>query len=144
MCLRVALIFQKNYSSPIILSRSGGQLKSTNCIISDRRIPLLAGIPICKAREFSRREYSMSRLCSIRHDIPVTLHTPRRLWSPLCESLTACSPDEWVRPQQWLHLLNNDVTAKVIVNGYFTNSLSIARGVRQGCFPWVPSYRSYV
>ena len=53
-----------------------GQLKLTNCIISDRRIPLLAGIPLCKYREFSRREYSMSQLCSICHDIPVTLHTP--------------------------------------------------------------------
>ena len=76
MCLRVALIFQINYSSPIILSRFGGQLKLTNCIISDRRIPLLAGIPPCKSREFSRREYSMSRLCNIRHNIPVTLNNP--------------------------------------------------------------------
>ena len=44
--------------------------------ISDRRIPLLVGIPLCKSQEFSRREYSMSQLCSIRHDIPVTLHIP--------------------------------------------------------------------
>ena len=65
-----------NYSSPIKFSRSGGQLKLTNCIISDRRITLLAGIPLCKSREFSRREYSMSQLCSIRHDIHVILHTP--------------------------------------------------------------------
>ena len=75
VCLKVALIFQINYSSPIIWFRSGGQLKLTNCIISDRRIPLLAWISLCKSREFSRREYSMSQLCSIRHDIPVTLHS---------------------------------------------------------------------
>ena len=53
MCLRVALILETNYSSSIILSRSGG-----------------------KSRELSRRGYSMSQLCSIHHDIPVTLHTP--------------------------------------------------------------------
>ena len=75
-CLRVALILWTNYSSSITLSRSGGQLKLTNCVISDRRIPLLAGIPLCKSRELSRRGYSMSQLCSIHHDIPVTLHTP--------------------------------------------------------------------
>ena len=51
-------------------------LVEVNCIISDRRIPLLAGIPLCKSRELSRRGYSMSQLCSIHHDIPVTLHTP--------------------------------------------------------------------
>ena len=45
-----------------------------NCVISDRRIPLLAGIPLCMSRELSRRGYSVSQLCSIRHDIP--LHTP--------------------------------------------------------------------
>ena len=45
-------------------------------VISDRRIPLLAGIPLCKSRELSRRGYSMSQLCSIHHDIPVTLYTP--------------------------------------------------------------------
>ena len=48
-------------------------LVEVNCIISDRRIPLLAGIPLCKSRELSRRGYSMSQLCSIHHDIPVTL-----------------------------------------------------------------------
>ena len=52
-----------------------GQVE-VNCVISDRRIPLLAGIPLCKSRELSRRGYSMSQLCSIHHDIPVTLHTP--------------------------------------------------------------------
>ena len=51
-------------------------LVEVNCVISDRRIPLLAGIPLCKSRELSRRGYSMSQLCSIHHDIPVTLHTP--------------------------------------------------------------------
>ena len=39
-------------------------------IISDRRIPLLAGILLCKSQELSRREHSTSRLCSIHHDIP--------------------------------------------------------------------------
>ena len=65
-----------NYSSLTILSRSGGYLKITNYIISERRIPLLAGIPLCKSQELSQREHSMSRLCSIHHDIPVTMHTP--------------------------------------------------------------------
>ena len=51
-------------------------LVEVNCVISDRRIPLLAGIPLCKSRELSKRGYSMSQLCSIHHDIPVTLHTP--------------------------------------------------------------------
>ena len=51
-------------------------LVEVNCIISDRRIPLLVGIPLCKSRELSRRGYSMSQLCSIHHDIPVALHTP--------------------------------------------------------------------
>ena len=51
-------------------------LAEVNCVISDRRIPLLAGIPLCKSRELSRRGYPMSQLCSIHHDIPVTLHTP--------------------------------------------------------------------
>ena len=35
--------------------------------------------------------------------------------------------------QQWLHLLYHDITAQVIVNGYFTDSFPISRGVRQGC-----------
>ena len=51
-------------------------LLELNCIMSVRRIPLLAGIPLCKSRELSRRGYSMIQLCSIHHDIPVTLHTP--------------------------------------------------------------------
>ena len=51
-------------------------LVEVNCVISDRRIPLLAGIPLCKSQELSRSWYSMSQLCSIHHDIPVTLHTP--------------------------------------------------------------------
>ena len=51
-------------------------LVEVNCVISDRRKPFLAGIPQCKSRELSRRGYSMSQLCSIPHDIPVTLHTP--------------------------------------------------------------------
>ena len=50
-------------------------LVAVNCVISERRIQLLAGIPLCKSRELSRRVYSMSQLCSIHHDIPVTLHT---------------------------------------------------------------------
>ena len=60
-------------------------LVEVNCVISDRRIPLLAGIPLCKSRELSRRGYSMSQLCSIHHDIPVTLHTPAAYgqWSVL-------------------------------------------------------------
>ena len=66
-----------NYSSPIILSRSGSKLKLTNYIISDRRIPLPAGIPLCKSQELSGKDYSTSQLCSIHHDTPVTLHTPR-------------------------------------------------------------------
>ena len=33
-------------------------------------------IPLCKSRELSQRGHSMSQLCSIRHDIPVPLHTP--------------------------------------------------------------------
>ena len=52
------------------------RLVEVNCVISDRRITLLAGIPLCKSRELSRRGYSMSQLCGIHHDIPVTLHTP--------------------------------------------------------------------
>ena len=51
-------------------------LVEVNCVISDRIIPLLAGIPMCMSRELSRRGYSMSQLYSIRHDIPVSLHTP--------------------------------------------------------------------
>ena len=47
-----------------------------NYIISDRRIPLLAGILLRKSQELSRREHLTSRLCSIHHDIPVTMHTP--------------------------------------------------------------------
>ena len=65
-----------NYSGLIILSTSGGYLKLINYIISDRRILLLAGIPLCKSQELSQREHSTSRLCSIHHDIPVTMHTP--------------------------------------------------------------------
>ena len=34
---------------------------------------------------------------------------------------------------QWFNLLCKDVTAKVIVNGFLTDSFSIERGVRQGC-----------
>ena len=51
-------------------------LVEVNYVISDRRIPLLAGIPICMSRDLSRRGYSMSQLYSIRHDIPVPLRTP--------------------------------------------------------------------
>ena len=65
-----------NYSSLIILYTSGGWLKLINYIISDRKILLLAGILLCKSQELSRREHSMSRLCSIHHDIPLTMHTP--------------------------------------------------------------------
>ena len=52
------------------------ELVEVNCVITYRRIPLLVGIPLCKTRELSRSGYSMSQLCSIHHDIPVTLHTP--------------------------------------------------------------------
>ena len=51
-------------------------LKLINHIISNRRIPLLAGILLCKSQELSRREHSTSRLFSIHHDIPGTMHTP--------------------------------------------------------------------
>ena len=51
-------------------------LVEVNCVISDRRIPLLTGILLCMSRELSRRGYSMSLLCSFRRDIPVPLHTP--------------------------------------------------------------------
>ena len=34
---------------------------------------------------------------------------------------------------QWLHILYDNVTAKVIVNGFFTDPFDITRGVRQGC-----------
>ena len=51
-------------------------LVEVNCVISNRRILLLAGIPLCMSRELSRRGYSMSQMCSIHHDIPVPLHTP--------------------------------------------------------------------
>ena len=34
---------------------------------------------------------------------------------------------------QWLHILYNNVNAKVIVNGFFTDPFDITRGVRQGC-----------
>ena len=44
--------------------------------MSDRRILLLVGIPLCKSQEFLRREYSRCQLCSIHHYIPVILHTP--------------------------------------------------------------------
>ena len=65
-----------NYSSLITLYTFGGSLKLKNYIISDRRIPLLAGILLCKSQELSRREHSTSWLCSIHHGIPVTMHTP--------------------------------------------------------------------
>ena len=54
------------------------ELVEVNCVISDRRIisDRIAGIPLCKSRELSWRGYSMSQLCGIHHDIPVTLHTP--------------------------------------------------------------------
>ena len=52
------------------------RLVEVNCVISDRIIPLLAGIPLCMSRELSQRGYSLSQLCSIRHDIPVPLRTP--------------------------------------------------------------------
>ena len=64
-------------------------LAEVHCVISDRRIPLLAGIPLCMSREMSRRGYSMNQLCSIRHDIPAPLHTPG--------AYGQC----WVWPQWW-------------------------------------------
>ena len=51
-------------------------LVEVNCVISDRRIPLLTGIQLCMSRELSQKGYSMSQLCSIHHDILVPLHTP--------------------------------------------------------------------
>ena len=56
-------------------------LIEVNCVISNRRIPLLARIPLCKSQKLSQRGYSMSQLCSIHHDIPETLHTPYGQWS---------------------------------------------------------------
>ena len=44
--------------------------------VSDRRTLLLAGIPLCKSQELSQIKYSISLLCIIHHDFPVTLHTP--------------------------------------------------------------------
>ena len=44
------------YSGLIILPTSGGYLKLINHIISDKRIQLLAGIPLCKSQELSQRE----------------------------------------------------------------------------------------
>ena len=41
-------------------------LVEVNCVISDRRISLLAGIPLCMSWELSRRGYSTSQLWSIR------------------------------------------------------------------------------
>ena len=82
----------------IVQVGGGGQLKLTNSVISDKRIPRLAGIPLFKSREFSRREYSMCQLCSIRHDILVTLHTPG--------AYGQCSVFEvgWLQPLQlWLN-----------------------------------------
>ena len=69
MCLRVALILSKKLLKLNYIVQVGG-LVEVNCVISERRIPL------CTSRELSRRGYSMSQLCSIRHDIPITLHTP--------------------------------------------------------------------
>ena len=46
-------------------------LVDVDCVISDRRIPLFTGIPLCKSRELSRRGYSMSQLCSIHHSSTV-------------------------------------------------------------------------
>ena len=37
---------------------------------------LLTGTLLCKSQELSRREHSMSRVCSIHHAIPVAMHTP--------------------------------------------------------------------
>ena len=75
MCLRVALILSKKLLRLNYIVQVWG-LVEVNCVISDRRIQLLAGIPLCTSRKLSQRGYSMSQLCSIRHDIPITLHTP--------------------------------------------------------------------
>ena len=72
---QICFHYLNNYSCLIILSTSWGYLKLISYIISDRRIPLLAGIPLCKSQELSRREHSTSQLRSIHH-IPVTMHTP--------------------------------------------------------------------
>ena len=44
--------------------------------MSDKRIPLLTGTLLCKSQRLSQREHLTSRLCSIHHDIPVTMHIP--------------------------------------------------------------------
>ena len=61
-CLKSCFHSLNNDSSLIILSTSGGWLKLIDYIISDRRIPLFAGIPLCKSQELSRREHSTSQL----------------------------------------------------------------------------------
>ena len=69
------------------LHQIGGDSSGRNCIeclpfISDRRILLVVGIPLCKSRELSRKEHSVSQLCIIRQDIRVcqTAHA-RSIWS---------------------------------------------------------------
>ena len=91
-----------NYSGLIILSTSGGYLKLINHI-SDKRIQLLAGIPLCKSHELSQREHSTSRLCSIHHDIPVTMHTPAAYgqWSVFDHSGGNQSAVLWTRYGIW-------------------------------------------
>ena len=49
---------------------------SDHSYVSDRRILLLVGTPLCKSRGLSRKEYSTSQLCSTHHDVPVPRHTP--------------------------------------------------------------------
>ena len=77
-------------------------LVEVNCVISDRGIPLLAGIPLCMSRELSRRGYSMSQLCSIRHGIPIPLHTP------------------WVYGQCWVFDHSGDKQSVVLGTRYGT------------------------
>ena len=69
-----------NYSSLIILARSRGWLKLINCIKSDRKIRLLAGIPLNKSQELSLREYSRFN-CVVfsRHSCNTTYS--RNIWS---------------------------------------------------------------
>lgn len=38
---------------------------------------------------------------------------------------------------RWFHLLHNDSSAQVIVNGFLSGSFKVNSGVRQGC-PWAP------
>ena len=98
-------------------------LVEVNCVISDRRIPLLAGIPQCMSRELSRRGYSMSQLCSIRHDIPVPLRSP--------EAYDQC----WVFDHSWLDWI-------CLTAGHISRPTQV--NVSQSCFHSLNNYWSLI